>query len=124
MRLILPLVIAATLAACQSETPATDAPTPATEDIAEASTTPVEEVDITPGQRELTFAIANTCLSFANKVRSVSCEETAEPTEYACTYSLQTADGSEEEQSVLAQDGDGWTLNDIPEVCAAAAQAG
>ena len=69
-----------------------------------------------PSLAELQLALA-TCTPAQTPVEA-QCEATEEGTEFACQYTLEDDTPETEREAVIAADGDGYTLVDIPEDCA------
>lgn len=69
-----------------------------------------------PSLAELQLALA-TCMPVQNPV-DAQCEPTEEGTEFVCRYSLEDDTPETEREAVIAADGDGYILVDIPEDCA------
>ena len=93
-----------------------------------ASQVPAEEPEIlevppaaqsdgnVPSLAELQLALA-TCTPDATPVEA-QCEATEEGTEFVCRYALEDDTPETEREAVIAADGDGYILVDIPEDCA------
>ena len=69
-----------------------------------------------PSLDELQVALA-TCTPAQTPVEA-QCEATEEGTEFVCKYTLEDDTPETERETVIAADGDGYTLIDIPEDCA------
>ncbi|MAS85851.1 MAG: hypothetical protein CL953_08410 [Erythrobacteraceae bacterium] len=69
-----------------------------------------------PSLAELQLALA-TCKPALTPVEA-QCEATEEGTEFVCRYNLEDDTPETERETVIAADGDGYILVDIPEDCA------
>ncbi|MBB3035529.1 hypothetical protein [Alteriqipengyuania lutimaris] len=85
---------------------------------------PEPELDVPPGLEsdgnipslaELQLALA-TCMP-AQEAVEAQCEPSEEGTEFTCRYSLEDDTPETEREAVIAADGDGYILVDIPEDC-------
>ena len=125
---LLPLAAAAMmLAGCGDPVDETDRnalPPPVTPPVVEASPAIPEPVGV-PGEAEaggnvptlaeLQVALA-TCQPRQEAV-SATCEATDDRTEFSCRYSLDGDTPETERETIIAADGDNYTLVDIPEDC-------
>lgn len=70
-----------------------------------------------PGRYELAVALFDTCPGTAKDLASVACEATGEPSEFSCMF--RTNDEPDPDSTMIAREGDSWTLIDIPNTCRA-----
>ncbi len=70
-----------------------------------------------PGRYELAAALFDTCPGTAKDLSSAVCEATGEPSEFSCIF--RTNREPDPDSTMIAQDGDTWTLIDIPNNCRA-----
>lgn len=73
--------------------------------------------DKVPGRYELGVAMFDTCPGTARDLSSVACEATGEPSEFSCIF--RTNDEPDPDSTMIAREGDTWTLIDIPNNCRA-----
>ncbi|MBD60106.1 MAG: hypothetical protein CL808_08315 [Citromicrobium sp.] len=73
--------------------------------------------DELPGRYELAVAMFETCPGTAKDLSSTACEATGEPSEFSCMF--RTNAEPDPDSTLIARDGDSWTLIDIPNTCRA-----
>ena len=73
--------------------------------------------DDLPGRYELAVAMFDTCPGTAKDLSSAACEATGEPSEFSCMF--RTNAEPDPDSTMIARDGDSWTLIDIPNTCRA-----
>ena len=121
--LLVPISVGILLAGCDAQDEVAPVDTP--RDLADETVVPRGELGgAEVGRVQLRAAMAGTCPELAEQVATAQCEETSAADEFACTYRLRTDGNNEDFSTVITIENGDWTLIEVPELCAAADEAG